>query len=196
MNNSLFELGELLGQRRAFGMIGGRCSAMEAALMRRIRNEKKYIAVSPSWEEFCSKHLRISKAQANRIIRRLDEFGPDYFDLAQLTRITPDEYKAIAPSVDEHALTWNGEQIELIPENAERLAAAVTELRNAAAAEPPVVETTTFRIQKLEQRCLDTIRQFRKIRDAKPKYSERQTLLEAVRVAAEELLTLEAELAA
>src|ERR1044071_5881275 len=118
MNTSVFELAELVGQRRAFGVVGGRCSAMDAALLRRIREEKKFLAVTGSWEEFCPRYLHISKTHANRIIRMLDQFGPSYFELAQITKVTPGEFQAIAPSIGENGLTWNGEDIELVPENA------------------------------------------------------------------------------
>ena len=39
-----FELGGVLGQRKAFGLIAGRCSAAEAAAIRRIREERLYQA--------------------------------------------------------------------------------------------------------------------------------------------------------
>jgi hypothetical protein len=129
-----FELGEVLGGRRAFSTIAGRCSAAEAACLRRIRDEKLYRAKAGSWDEFCRKYLGMSKTNANRIIHQLEEFGPEYFELAQLTRISPEQYRIIASSVREHALHSNGEAIALIPENAEKVAKAVESLRKAAPA--------------------------------------------------------------
>ena len=80
--------------------------------------------------------FRSSKAQANRVIRYLEEFGPDYFELAQLTRVTPEQYRAIAPSVREKSIHVQGEAIALIPENSDRIAAAVAELRQAQSTAP------------------------------------------------------------
>src|SRR3989442_3804145 len=85
-----FELGQILGSRRAFSAIAGRCSAADAECLRRICEQKLFKHKSDSWDEFCPRYIGMSKASANRIIRLLDDFGPDYFELAQLTRITPD----------------------------------------------------------------------------------------------------------
>ena len=64
------------------------------------------------------------------------EFGPDYFELAQLTRVTPEQYRAIAPSVREKSIHVHGETIALIPENTDRIAAALAELRQAQSTAP------------------------------------------------------------
>jgi hypothetical protein len=74
-----FELGIILGSRIAFASVAGRCSAADAECMRRMRDEKLYLHRAPTWEEFCPQYLGLSKAQANRVIRYLGEFGPDYF---------------------------------------------------------------------------------------------------------------------
>jgi hypothetical protein len=41
-----FELGQMVGSRRAFGTVAGRCSAADAACLRRIRDEKLYLTRS------------------------------------------------------------------------------------------------------------------------------------------------------
>ena len=132
-----YELGEMLGQRRAFSTIAGRCSAADAACIQRIRERKLFLQRSPSWEEFCPTHLGLSRTQANRIIRNLEEFGPDYFELAQLTRITADEFRAIAPAVYDKTVHVHGEAIALIPENSGKLTAALAELRHDATGVQP-----------------------------------------------------------
>lgn len=130
-----FELGSTLGQRKAFGMIAGRCSAAEAAAIRRLREERLYEASSLPWKEFCPRHLGMCRAQADRLIGYLEEFGPDYFELTQLTRIPADEYRAIAPAVKDGHIYWQNQAIALLPENNDKVAAAVTSLR--AALKPP-----------------------------------------------------------
>ena len=131
-----FELGMMLGSRRAFASVAGRCSAADAECLRRVREKKLYASRAATWDEFCPKFLGLSKAQANRLIRYLEEFGPDYFELAQLTRVTPEQYRAIAPSVREKSIHVQGEAIALIPENSDRIAAAVAELRQAQSTAP------------------------------------------------------------
>lgn len=137
---SEFELGLMLGSRKAFAAVAGRCSAADAECLRRIRDEKLYLRRAATWEEFCPSHLGLSRAHANRIIRHLEEFGPDYFEIAQLKRITPEQYRAIAPAIRERSIHVDGHAIALIPENSDRVAAAVAALRQAATPEaaPPL----------------------------------------------------------
>ena len=97
-----FELGEILGRRRAFSSIAGRCSAADVACIRRMRDEKIYLARASTWEEFCPKYLGMSKTAANRLVSLLEELGQGYFKLTQLTRVSLTEYRsAIAPAVSD-----------------------------------------------------------------------------------------------
>ena len=118
-----------MGQTHAFGMVAGRCTAAQATDLKRLREEKLYKAYAATWDEFCRTHLKISKTEADRTIRLLEEFGPDYFDLSALTRISRETYRAIAPVVKDGALHFNGEAIPLQPENSRKVTAAVSELR-------------------------------------------------------------------
>jgi hypothetical protein len=132
-----FELGETLGRRRAFGAMAGRCSAADAACIKRIRDEKLFKHRCASWLEFCQKYLGMSSRSADRTIRLLEEHGPDYFELAQLTQISPHEFRAIAPAVKDGAVHLNGEAIALIPQNSDKVADAVAALRQAAKTPAP-----------------------------------------------------------
>jgi hypothetical protein len=147
-------LGKLLGRREAFNIVAARCSAADATLLRQMREEKLYLNHSKDWGEFCQRHLHISRENADRIIRLLEEFGPTYFEVAQLTRISPATYRAIEPSIRDQALHYNGDVIALIPENAERVAAAVAEFRKAAAASTPEDPVT-----RLERRCSELVKE-------------------------------------
>ena len=75
-----FDLGRLLGQRRAFAAVAGRCSAAHAQLLRRIHDEKLYLPHAATWEEFCGPNLAVSRRHADRLISLLNRFGPIYFD--------------------------------------------------------------------------------------------------------------------
>jgi hypothetical protein len=146
------ELGKLLGQRKAFGLIAGRCSAEHAAALQKIRDEKAYECIAPTWDEFCDKELHMSRAHANRIIRWFEEFGESYFEMAQLTAVSPDEYRTLAPVIVDHRLQINGQSIALIPEKAEEVASAVTEMRRAATAKSPRAANRK-RVQWLRRQC-------------------------------------------
>jgi hypothetical protein len=153
----LLELGVTLGHNQAFSLVAGRCSAAQAQSLRQLREERKYLKVSPTWKDFGPRYLGMSSSQADRIIAMLDEFGPGYFELAQLTRISADTYRAVEPVVKDHALHFNGEVITLDPENARKVAAAVAELRREAAVNPPRPE------KQPEERILDIDKRFDRI---------------------------------
>src|SRR5947208_6941126 len=118
--NGMLDLGVSLGQHHAFGLIAGKCSGAQAQTLKRVREEKLYLQCEPVWREFCPKYLGMSSSQADRIISYLDEFGPKYFQLAQLTRISAETYRAIAPAVQDGAIQVNGDAIDLAPENARK----------------------------------------------------------------------------
>jgi hypothetical protein len=128
---SEMELGVVLGQSHAFGLVAGRCSAAQAQTVRRLREEKLFKACCEKWEDFCPQYLKMCRAEADRIIRLLEEFGPTYFELSQVTRISAETYRAIAPAIENGALHFNGEAIPLNTDNSRKLAAAVAEMRSA-----------------------------------------------------------------
>lgn len=160
------DLGLLIGQNQTFGLVAGRCSAAQAASLRRLRQEGSYKRLVPRWRDFCTRYLRMSGSEADRIIRYLDEFGPGYFDLAQLTRISAGVYRALAPAIQNGALQVNGEAIPLSVENSRRLTAAVAELRSAipkkikkAKAPLPMHE----HLADLDRRCTPMLAEFQKL---------------------------------
>ena len=149
------DLGRLLGQRRAFAAVGGRCSAAHAQLLRRIRDDKLYRAVAPSWRRFCGTHLAITCRHADRLIALLNRFGPTYFEISQLVGLSPRQYLAIQPVLHEHSVLVNGEAISLIPENAPKVLEAVGQLlRETRRTKPrePAPETVRARAADLTRR--------------------------------------------
>jgi len=132
------DLGRLLGRREAFNVVAARCSAADATLLRDMRAQKVFAGRCADWGEFCEKYLHTSKTNANRLIHLLETHGPQYFELAQLTRISPETYSAIAPAIKDGALHTEGEAIALIPENADKVAAAVAALRKKEPKPAPV----------------------------------------------------------
>jgi len=124
--------GAWIGRRQAFATIAGACSAADAESLRQIRRGKKYRACNMNWEEFCAQRLGLSRATADRIILQLEEFGPQFFTLAQITGISPVEYRRLAPQVGASDLLHSGESIAITPENAPRLIEAMKEMRGPA----------------------------------------------------------------
>jgi hypothetical protein len=158
----LLELGSVLGQNQAFGLIAGRCSAAQAASLKHLRDGKEYKRVNEDWRDFCSQYLRMSGAQADKIIHLWEEFGAGFFKVAQLTRISPETYRAIAPAVREDALHLNGEVIELSVENSRKVADAVARLRRVK--KPPARQIAThLRLGELDEQCMAMVAELREI---------------------------------
>ena len=131
-SGEVLEAGTWLGRKQAFAELAGRCSAADAEWLRQLRNKKLYRKLKLSWREFCSQHLGLSGSTADLTIRRLEEFDPTYFVLAQATGITESEYRRISSAVHEQKLLHAGEEIPITAENAPRLAAAVEALKQQA----------------------------------------------------------------
>jgi CRISPR/Cas system-associated endoribonuclease Cas2 len=161
-------LDQLLGERRAFSRIADSCSAADAECLRRMREEKLYLSKNLNWAQFCGQYLEISKAEANRIIQRFDEFGDAYFDVSRIVRISPESYRAIAHAVKDKSIEYNGETIPLTGENAQRVTAAVQALRQAAApkrepAPAPPPPPLNQRINALERRAYELTAELRQV---------------------------------
>jgi hypothetical protein len=144
-------LGEWLGRKQAFGMMAGRCSAADAECLRQMRDEKKYRSLGLSWEGFCKTQIGISRAAADKSISLLNEFGPKFFELSAVVRITPEEYRRIAPAVTSEGVQHRGRLLEIAMHNAPALSEAVQELRQEAAAAAAEAEPAPAEDEALEQ---------------------------------------------
>jgi len=132
-----------MGRRDAFGQMAGRASAAEIESLRQIHDGKLYQRLNCTWEQFCSQHLRVSARTVERELNHLRRFGPAFFTVRQLARITAREYSAIADSVDELGVRVNGEVIALRADNGAEVAAAVKALlEQNARPEPPAAPAT------------------------------------------------------
>ena len=145
------DLGRWMGRRDAFSLIAGRCSAAEVESLRRIRDERLYLASARSWDQFCAAHIGASRRNVERSIRLLEEFGPAYFQVAQMAHIGPEEFRAIAGHVDADGVRVDGSVVALLPENSGQIAAAVTELLRRAEPAAPVSKGESF--ARVIQRC-------------------------------------------
>jgi hypothetical protein len=145
-----FDLGRMFGRRDALAAISGKCSAAEALTFRRIRDGKEYKALNLTWEECCSK-LGVNRRQVERILKLLDEFGPQYFEVARLTHVTVDEYRAIAANISGEGVNLNGAVIALLPENREQVSAAVAELVERE--KPAAEEKAPLSLDAIVKRC-------------------------------------------
>jgi len=191
--DAAYELGHLVGRHEALGMIAQRCSAADAATIRQIREKELWRGAAESWTEFCETRLRMSRTQANRLIKLLEDFGETYFAISQATRISPETYRAIAPAISDNALHIDGEAIALTEANASRIAAAVDTLRRTIPAQAtPHGEDP---LQTIHRRCSDLMGELADLSRAVEEGTEdRATLRSILALMRSKLLRLEAEM--
>ena len=136
---STFDLGAWIGRGQAFSFVANHCSAAQAECLTRIRKDGLYKALNLTWDEFCKQHAGASRAHADEIIRRLEEFGAAYFRLSEIIRISPQSYRTMQATVKGEAIEVGGESIPITPENAPRIRQAIgairAELRQTQAAQ-------------------------------------------------------------
>jgi hypothetical protein len=130
------DLGMWLGRREAYGIIAGTCSAAEVASLREIRQQNLFTSHARSWDEFCINLLHVCRRTIDDQIANLEEFGPDFFRLSQITRISAETYRAIRAEITTDGLRLDGQVIALIPENNRRVSAAVAALRKRVKPKP------------------------------------------------------------
>lgn len=150
------DLGRWLGRREAFGLIAGRCSAAEVESLRRIREEKQYRLAARNWNEFCVRYLKVNRRNVDRAIGYLQEFGPAFFHISQLTHIAPQDFRAIAAHVTEDGVQIDGKLIALLPENTDQLTEAIHELlqqieTNDSAPSPQLLDIAVKRCRNLSR---------------------------------------------
>ncbi|HEV3202163.1 MAG TPA: hypothetical protein VGZ73_29895 [Bryobacteraceae bacterium] len=193
-----FDFGSMPGKPDGLDPADGPCSAAHAEWLRRLRDMKLYKSHSGNWGEFCRKNVGLSGNQATEIIGILEEFGPAYFHLAELTPITPEEFRTVASKVKGRYLCVDGEAIALVPKNARRIAAAVEKLRRPA---PARTRTRTRRasppnnrVTLLEVRCKEVTAEFRKLSQPKAPDVDRLQLASVLRKTLTMLGRIEMEL--
>jgi hypothetical protein len=115
------EIMKMIGRHEAFGMIAGKTTAAWAECLKRLKEAKAYKVFNLTWEEFCPRHLSISRETADRVIRDYNEFGAMYFALSQVTRISRENYRLLAGKVTDGQIDIGGELIPITKANQPRI---------------------------------------------------------------------------
>jgi hypothetical protein len=82
-----------------------------------------------NWTDFCLKYVGVSRQRVDVLIQSLDEFGDTYFNLSRIVAVSPETYRQIAGNIEGEQIEINGEKVPIVPENAARIRAAVTQMR-------------------------------------------------------------------
>ena len=189
-NNQTFEMGAWVGRSQAFRLVATHCGAADAQCLKSIKDGGHYKELGVTWEDFCSEYLGIHRSTAEDIIQRFEEFGPAYFKLAELMRITPAAYRQIesAVSPDDECITVRGENIPINRENAHRLIEAVGHLVTRNTLEKNV--SIDPLIRRLENAVAQVTRHIRKNLDPADRFllaSSTEAAADALRAAAANL---------
>jgi hypothetical protein len=185
----LYELGQWMGRKQAFGLISAKTAAADVECLRYIREKKLYRAKDLDWAEFCKQYAGVSRAYADRLIRQLEKFGPNYFHLSQIVRISPHDYKQIASAITDDGLAYGDEKIAISPENSDKLVEAVTALRTAIPPKPPVPAVAAAR-----KRLESGIAAMNEALQSGLSDAEREDLAQAVRAGVTDLNLISASL--
>jgi len=121
-------LGWWIGRREAFALVAGRCAAADVETLRQIREQKLYKQCNKTWAGYCTEDLHVARRSVDREIGYLEEFGPEFFHVRQMTHITSKEYRSIASHITQEGVRLNGTAVALLPENSQQVSAAVAEL--------------------------------------------------------------------
>jgi hypothetical protein len=145
-----FDLGIWLGRRQAFDLMAGRCSAADVECLKTIRDRELFRANHMEWDEFCERHVGLGRRYVNRLIHHLEEFGPSYFHLSRMVRISAESYRQIAGAVSDAGIRHGTETIAIVPENCARIAAAVASLAQPAESKP--AEAPRQKLERIRKR--------------------------------------------
>lgn len=147
-HKSALDVAMWVGRQQAFGMISNKCSAAQAAILKRMKDTLAHKAFGLTREEFCSQQLGINRSTADRIIANLEEFGTAYFTLSNIMRISPATYRLLAPAVDGNELVFGDDRIPITKANADRILEAVNAARDEAEQAKKQLSTTKSDLKK------------------------------------------------
>jgi maltooligosyltrehalose synthase len=123
------ELGTLSGMHLAFGTVANKCSAADADILKQIRDSGYYKQFNMTWSVYCRNKLNVSRTYADRLIKCREEFGEDYFRIAQVVPMSGETYRLIEGSVSKDGIEIDGEIVAIKKENQKQIAAAVETVR-------------------------------------------------------------------
>ncbi len=161
--------------------MAGKTAAADVECLRRIRDGNLFRARGVDWAEFCQKYAGVTSSYANRLIRQFEEFGPNYFDLSKIVRISAESYRKISNAVGDEGIEFGGEKIAISPENSDKIAEAVKALREQAGeAANDRSKTAETGIAAVRRRLLGCVAEMTKLFEGGLEADDREELANAV----------------
>ena len=148
-----YELGKGVGRQQAFDLVAKRCTAAAAEMLKSLRDSGKYKEMGLTWKQFCEKELGVSKPFADRQIHYIEQYGVDYFRIAEIVPLSESTYKLLGSAVHDGCIEVDGDALPISRENRKQVAAAVKKIRDrhneAARKEDQTIPTLRQRFEGL-----------------------------------------------
>lgn len=160
------EVFRMIGRHEALGVANGLVSSAWAATLKQLRDSKAHQAFGIDRESFCTTYLNMSRIHADRLISTYEEFGPIYFNLNQVVKLSREKFRMIAGHVtDEGEIDLGDEKVSITKQNADRIREFIQDLVAAHASTKDKLTHTQGALTKTREerdnvrKALDTARE-------------------------------------
>lgn len=118
-----------IGRHDALGIVNGLVSSAWAAILKQLRDSKAHQAFGIDRDRFCTTYLNMSRMQVDKTIATYEEFGPVYFNLNRVVKISREKFRMIAGHVtDEGEIDLGDEKVSITKQNADRIRDFIREM--------------------------------------------------------------------
>ena len=129
--------GQWAGHTQAFAAIASQCSAGQVHCIKKARESAAFQKLGLTWDLYAKMSFGLSRSQADNLIRQLDRYGDPFFYISQIARIGPRAYRQIAGSIIDGRFHFDGQELEIAPENGPKIRAAIKALLGEPKPPPP-----------------------------------------------------------
>jgi len=119
------------GRDQALTLIAGTCSAAQAQYLKEVRESGAAAQAGLNWDEYCDAYVGRSRAQVNRLIHKLEQFGPAYFHFCQIAPVSARTFHRLklATHISGNRFEVDGKSFEISPTNGRAIRDAIKALR-------------------------------------------------------------------
>ena len=192
---SQLDIGQVIGMQQAFGLIGAKCSAGQAELLRQIRDTGVHRFLNLSWDDFCPRYVGVSRQHVDATIRRLNEFGDVYFRLSAIVNVSPETFREMLPRISGGTIEIAGNVVPIEPENAPAIRAEVNRLRDELrSAKTSLARHARIPVDRAQTTLDNALCKLRNIGGRLSDQAERESLRTIIHAAVDQLSSLERSL--
>ena len=129
------------GRDQALTLIAGTCSAAQAQYLKEVRESGAAAQAGLTWDDYCDAYVGRSRAQVNRLIRQLEQFGPAYFHFCQIAPLSARTFHRLklATHISGNRFEVYGKSFEISPTNGRAIRDAIKALRAESQQQEPAL---------------------------------------------------------